>query len=247
MVPQQLLHLTDSLESIDSILEWGLLYTYNPTEILEEVLGGSFQHISAPAPGGMVCFTELLYAEAKTAFAPRKYGISVDLKWATEAGARRVAYVDPKTEATFTEFRDSRLNDLKSSFTGEITGSEDLARWLIELAATKPNFAKSFGLEDEFRELQHKALWMQTIGHGEEREWRLRSPQGYPNIEVIQDRKKQVEMLLRMVRNIPQTRPTLALKIPRDAVLGIHVPQGRAGSARQVVKKYGYSERVVNP
>jgi hypothetical protein len=247
LAPPKLLHLTDSLENIESILEWGLLFTYNPTEILEQILGMPFAHVVAPAPGGMVCFTDLSYKEAKNVFKFRNYGIAVDGKWAKDIGAQPVEYLNPTQEADLLGYRDTLLERLANGFPNETSSSEHLKRWLIELAATKPEFAKSFGLDEEFLSLQTRALWMQTIGHKEEQEWRLRSPQSYPNIEVIPERKNQVELLLRMLTKIPSTRQSLAIKIPQEVVVGIFVPAGRADAAKGVAKRFGYSETCVNP
>ena len=241
------MHLTDTLENLASILEWGILYTYNPTEILETLLGEAFQHVSVPTPGGLVCLTELPYEKAKKTFAPRKYGISLNSKWAIAAGAQRVVYVNPTDEAEFAALRDFKVSALPASLPDEITTSEYLTRWLMELAVTKPEFAKSFGLDTVFQRLHREALWMQTKGHEDESEWRLRSPNGYPNIEIIQDRKQQVEMLLRMAKNIPSTSSLIALRIPKGAILAIHVPQGRSGEARQMAQKFGLNECLINP
>ena len=247
MPRRHLLHLTNSLENLASILEWGLLFTYNPIEIMEQLLGRAFTHALAPSPGGMICFTELPYHEATKVFGARKYGIAVDKEWAKSVGAQSVEYVNPIQEADLLKFRDAYFDILGKGFPTEINCSDHLARWLLELGATNPNFARSFGLDQEFLSFQNRALWMQTSGHAEEQEWRIRSPQGYPNIEVLPKQDKQLELLLGMVKNIPSTRQLLTLRIPSEVVVGVFVPAGRADEAKNLVREFGLAEACVNP
>jgi hypothetical protein len=247
MPHRHLLHLTSSLENVASILEWGLLFTYNPIEILEQLLGRTFAHTLAPAPGGMICLTELPYPKAKKVFGAKKYGIAVDKEWAKSVGAQPVEYVNPTQEADLSKLRDANFHFLSKGFPAETNCSDHLARWLLELGATNPNFARSLGLDQEFLSFQKRVLWMQTSGHAEEQEWRIRSPQGYPNIEVLPKQDKQLELLLGMVMNIPSVRQLLTLRIPPEVVVGVFVPAGRADEAKNLVREFGLAEACVNP
>lgn len=240
MTPQTLLHMTDTLESIESILEWGFLFSYNSTEVLKSLIGRPAAHVSVLDPGGMVCMTELSYIEAKRVFDPRKYGISVSISWAITVGARPVQYIDPEIDTNLSIFRDKALVAGVDSLPEELKNSPELQRWLLELAASNPEFAKSLGLPQDFIDFQSQALWMQTIGHKEEQEWRIRSPRGFPNIEDIPNRKQQAELLLSMVKNIPQTRNILSIKVPPKELVSIHTPKWRVVEARKMLERTGY-------
>ena len=96
------IHFTMNRETLLSILNFGLLYLHNESEIFVDLIGSDLNIDSEPETSGMVCFADLLFDELKSLRDTENtlstkltgYGIAVDKTWAIENGAGRVIYLD---------------------------------------------------------------------------------------------------------------------------------------------------------
>jgi hypothetical protein len=240
-----LLHLTGSQSALRSICENGLLFTYNPTEVLCSLLGQGPQIVESFDTGGMICFTELSYKEAKHLF-ECSYGVSVDKDWAIERGARKVDYINVDTDKRISDLRSFLVRNLANKFPEEIKSDPNLNRWLTELAITKKEFSISLGAAPELLGLIEAALWFQKDSYSVEKEWRIRSFKGYPDqTSSRMNRQEKIDHLLRLGK-IKGVAPLVLLNLEPSAIISFYTPAGIENSFRNYLNTTKFAGCPVN-
>ena len=107
-----LVHYTNDIDVLFSILKYGFIYSHNETALLDHLAGDYLIPENILPTGGMVCFTDLEFAQAEAVRSKfGKYGIVVKKDFLIDHEAREVQYLNPKS----VEF-----NQLKKQFEGGI-------------------------------------------------------------------------------------------------------------------------------
>ncbi|MBT4048214.1 MAG: hypothetical protein HOE64_07695 [Nitrospina sp.] len=251
-----LVHFTDNIDLLASILSVGIIYSHNETEVLEpvyqEVTGRSFEgHYH-----GMACFTEINREEIllgsdifgeDTYFGG--YGVGLSNEFIASIGGKPVTYIDMcsheyeklKTLAHSliqTSFR------MKNSETDEEIAMDD--GWLQNLA-TQPGWRERFNDNPNSVRFFEAMDFAQTSLHIAEREWRVRSEKTSKDLPAQMG--DYVQLKLGMAGLIkPGTKlffQSIGIHLTTDIVEFVVCPSGEEKSVAQLLDKLGYVETEI--
>lgn len=94
-----LIHYTNDIDIVFSILKYGFIYSHNETALLGHLAGDYLIPENVLPTGGMICFTDL---ESANAGAVRekfgKYGVVVKTDFLIDNEARKVEYLNPQSK-----------------------------------------------------------------------------------------------------------------------------------------------------
>lgn len=94
-----LIHYTNHIDILFSILKYGFIYSHNETALLDHLAGDYLVPEDTLPTGGMICFTDLDFANAgavREKFG--KYGIVVKTDFLIDHEARNVEYLNPQSQ-----------------------------------------------------------------------------------------------------------------------------------------------------
>ncbi len=239
----QLIHFTQSLGALESILQHGFLYVHNETEThrhLLDSLGVSYPDVER----GMVSFTVVEWdksEEIRRVFGA--FGIAVDFNWALDQGARQVAYIPssgPLFEALRTLVREGlpTQNHWDSFLGSEGEGPPGLK--LKEGILSDPGLHGAFTtpLHSLILELLH---WVQTDEHSFEQEYRIRSSHTFGGISAYRP-ADQVELLKVMTTKLGLD---YSLSLPIDAVLYFCCPASFESEVSQILARSRFAGKPI--
>jgi hypothetical protein len=192
-----MMHFTSTIDSVASILEHGFIFVPNATEIHKELFALIGLDVSE-LNRGMICFTEAAWDDYELRRTFGNFGICVDANWAFDRGARKVAYISQDSEA-FHAIR--RLiatcvpgdNFLKAELQQHMNKRlvTEVQKWMRSSIDGAP-----FVTPPLYSLVLDLLQWVQLSSHKDEREWRIRAPQG-ANLSMSSGRGKLVERLIK--------------------------------------------------
>lgn len=179
-----LIHYTNEIDVLFSILKYGFIYSHNETALLNQLAGDYLIPENILPTGGMICFTDLDFAEAgavRDKFG--KYGIVVKTDFLVDHEARKVEYLNTQSEKLielkqqFEEGVPEHWKKLTSSNnTHEMarTDDEDDTESMIQsiMIASGRDF-RGNEVSREWLKLLDDFKYYQTDEHSFESEWRV--------------------------------------------------------------------------
>ena len=179
-----LIHYTNDINVLFSILKYGFIYSHNETALLNHLAGDHLIPENVLPTGGMICFTDLDFANAgavREKFG--KYGIVVKTDFLIEQEARKVEYLTPQSEM-FIELKqkfedgipkhwkklESSNNTVEMARTDDENDTEAMIQSIM--IASGRDF-RGNDVSREWLKLLDDFRYYQTDEHSFESEWRV--------------------------------------------------------------------------